>query len=185
MFVRKHPHMQHSIRNSHPHTPWTCTPLSSRLHTHTVQAQHKKPGSACLIAHIATLTHSYVGKHTLVCSCTHREMLSSLRDSQRAAKKDRLLWEPGGICHSELNRHIYYVQEIKEQKTTICCFILMRDHSPLIGTPTLIWRFFFHFFWYFILELIISVSNTNPRLFARLWQSSDGFGHDWLILWHL
>lgn len=116
----------------------TYTPIQCKHSTRNQEVPH--------CSHCDTHTHSYVGKHTLVCSCTHWEMLSSLRDSQRAAKKDRLLWEPG-ICHStDLNMHIYYVQEIKQQKKTIWCFILMRDHTPLIGSSTLIWTFFFLLF---------------------------------------
>lgn len=120
------------------------SPLFSPTHPYSASTAQETRKCMPHCSHCDTHTHSYVGKHTLVCSCTHREMLSSLRDSQRAAKKDRLLWEPGGICHStDLNRHIYYVQEIKQQKKKIWFFILMRDHTPLIGSPTLIWTFFF------------------------------------------
>lgn len=134
------------------------SPLFSPTHPYSASTAQETGKCMPHCSHCDTHTHSYVGKHTLVCSCTHREMLSSLRDSHRAAKKDRLLWEPG-ICHStDLNRHIYYVQEIKQQKKTIWCFILMRDHTPLISSPTLIWTFVFYFFWYFILELMILVA---------------------------
>lgn len=134
------------------------SPLFSPTHPYSASTAQETRKCMPHCSHCDTHTHSYVGKHTLVCSCTHWEMLSSLRDSQRAAKKDRLLWEPG-ICHStDLNMHIYYVQEIKQQKKTIWCFILMRDHTPLIGSFTLIWTFFFYFVWYFILELMILVS---------------------------
>lgn len=97
-------------------THWTLnthSPLAPSTHSHKASAAHKDnlTRTEWLIEHIMTHIHGLVHTYMFI----HTQMLSSLADSQRVAKKGMLRWESGGICHSDTQKT--YTKKILEWNT--------------------------------------------------------------------